>query len=83
MTLQTIETKLSTSITDLKKNPMAVIDEANGEPVAVLNRNKPAFYCLTPELFELFMEMMDDEMLMEEAVARRNEKRIKVTLDEL
>lgn len=32
------------SISDLKKNPTAVIEAAGGFPVAVLNRNTPAAY---------------------------------------
>ncbi|MGO3785882.1 MAG: type II toxin-antitoxin system Phd/YefM family antitoxin [Pseudoalteromonas prydzensis] len=40
------------SVSDLKKNPMAVIEAAEGCPVAILNRNKPAFYCVPVEMFE-------------------------------
>ncbi len=33
------------SISELKKNPMAVLAQGEGESVAILNRNKSAFYC--------------------------------------
>lgn len=35
---------VAASITELKANPMKVATSADGEPVAVLNRNEPAFY---------------------------------------
>ena len=31
------------SVTELKKNPMATAASGNGFPVAILNRNEPAF----------------------------------------
>ena len=36
----------SASISELKKNPMATVSAGDGFPVAILNRNQPAFYCI-------------------------------------
>jgi antitoxin StbD len=36
----------SASVSDLKKKPMAVVKASEGFPVAILNRNKTAFYCI-------------------------------------
>ena len=33
----------SVSITELKRSPSAVIEQAGSEPVAVLNHNRPAW----------------------------------------
>ncbi len=33
-----------TSITELKKNPTAIIENSEGSPVAILNHNTPAAY---------------------------------------
>ena len=34
------------SISQLKANPMKVVASGQGMPIAVLNRNAPAFYCV-------------------------------------
>ncbi len=71
------------SITELKINPMQVMEEAEGAPVAVLNRNKPAFYCVPPELYERMMDMLEDIELAKIVRARQGEKSIPITLEEL
>ena len=38
--------EVAASITELKANPMKVAGSAYGDPVAILNRNEPAFYCV-------------------------------------
>ena len=42
----------SASVSELKKNPMATVSAGEGYPVAILNRNQPAFYCVPAELYE-------------------------------
>ena len=49
MALHQILAEQAASITDLKRNPMGVIQESESGIVAILNRNQPAFYCITPE----------------------------------
>lgn len=44
-------------ITDLKRNPMWIADEVSEEAVAILNRNKPVFYCISPELLAYYQEI--------------------------
>lgn len=52
------------SMSDFKRNPAQVLRTAGEKPVAVLNHNRPAFYMITPKLFEAFVEeMADREML--------------------
>lgn len=50
----------SVGISDLKKNPMGVVEAAGGEDLVVLNRNKPAFYCVTPERFAAMVAALKD-----------------------
>ncbi|WP_084659793.1 type II toxin-antitoxin system mRNA interferase toxin, RelE/StbE family [Vibrio sonorensis] len=50
---------VAASITELKANPMKVATSAHGEPVAVLNRNEPAFYCVPAEAYEMMMDRLD------------------------
>ena len=56
--INTVLTRAVTSITELKKNPLAVVEAANGETVAVLNHNKPRFYCVPAEAYEALMERL-------------------------
>lgn len=84
--VQTILTDLTASITEFKTNPMAAISEAYGQPLAVLNRNKPAFYCIPPEVYEQMMEILDDVALAEEVRQRLEDpdaEYVEVSWDEL
>jgi antitoxin StbD len=74
---------MTASITELKTNPMQMVEAAGGEAIAILNRNKPAFYCVPATLYEEMMEMLEDAELAAIVRARENEPRIKVSLDEL
>jgi len=46
---------VAASITEVKANPMKVATNAYGEPVALLNRNKAAFYCVPAKASEMMM----------------------------
>lgn len=71
------------SISDLKKNPMETVGNGQGEVVAILNRNTPAFYCVPAELYEKMMDLIDDQELLKIAAERENEPTVKVTIDDL
>ncbi len=49
----------SVSITELKRSPSAVLEQAGAEPVAVLNHNRPAAYLLSPEVYESMLERLN------------------------
>jgi antitoxin StbD len=51
------------SITELKRNPIGILKEGNGSAVAILNHNKPAFYCVPPDLFAYYVELAEDAEL--------------------
>ncbi len=40
---------ISAGISELKKNPMSVIEQGDGLPIAILNRNQPVFYAVPAE----------------------------------
>jgi len=71
------------SISDLKKNPMKVVTQGQGESVAILNRNKPAFYCIPAKAYEELLNRMEDMELNALADTRAGQERIKVDLDDL
>jgi len=76
---------MSSSITDFKANPNAVIEKSRGEAVVVLKSNEPCFYAVPPELYESMLEAMEDLALLMEANARMNdcEEPVEVSLDKL
>lgn len=79
----TVLAEVTASISELKRNPMATVAAGDGFPVAILNRNEPAFYCVPARAFEAMMDRLEDIELNAVADARSGEKRIRVTLDEL
>ena len=74
---------VTTSISELKKNPMAVVEQGEGFPVAVLNRNQPAFYCVPAAAYEALMDKLEDVELAMIVEARKNQKEIAVDIDDL
>ena len=76
---------MSTSITEFKANPNAVMLESEGEAIAVLKSNEPCFYAVPPELFEIMSEAMEDLALLLQANTRLNDgkKLIDVNLNDL
>ena len=55
--------KYSVSISELKKNPSQLIESGGGEPIAVLNHNKPTAYLVPAETYIKMMEIIDDAEL--------------------
>ena len=81
--MQNIFASASVSISELKKNPNAVIGAADGAPVAVLVHNKPTAYLVPAATFQQMMEQLEDAELAALVQARKQERSVKVTLDEL
>lgn len=71
----------SISMTEFKKNPAQVLRTAGEKPVAVLNHNRPAFYMLTPKLFEALVEELSDRYLVELARQRLAHKDTAIEVD--
>ena len=71
------------SVTELKRSYAAVIADAEGEAVAVLNNNKPEAYLIPAEAYEQLIDRLED---MEDALtvlARQHEPSVEVSLDAL
>ncbi len=83
--MQMILADVAVSMSEFKKNPAAILREANNRPVAVLNHNKAAFYMIEPELFEAIMEEIADQDLYKKVLARLADKSsaVEVNLDDL
>ncbi len=53
----------SVSITELKRSPSAIIEQAGDEAVAVLNHNRPAAYLLPAATYEAMLDRLDTDYL--------------------
>ncbi len=71
------------SVTELKKNPMGTVAAGEGFPVAILNRNEPAFYCVPTKTYEAMLERLEDLELNAIADQREGQKIHKVSLNDL
>ena len=81
--MQRVEANIAVSVSDLKKSPSAVMDEANGEAVAVLNHNRIMAYMVPASVYEAMLEKLDDIRLIEIIRKRADEKGISVDIDAL
>jgi antitoxin StbD len=76
---------VTVSISDLKKNPAAVIAEAKVRQVAITNRNRPVAYIVSPEVWDHISDVFADrkiERMAEEALENPGEW-VEVSIDDL
>jgi antitoxin StbD len=78
-----ILSEITASVSELKRNPMGTVAAGEGFPVAILNRNSPAFYCVPASAYEALMDRIEDLELNAIADARANRPVIKIKLDDL
>ena len=78
-----ILTTTSASVTELKKDPMNTVAAGEGFPVAILNRNEPVFYCIPRKAYEVLMDKLEDSELNAIADARKGQKKVRVSINDL
>ena len=83
--MEPIYADLSISMSEFKKNPAQVLRSAGERPVAVLNHNRPAFYMITPSVFEALIDHAEDRALTNIARQRLalKDTAIEVNIDEI
>ncbi len=81
--VQSIRASACVSVSDLKKNPSAVMEAAGGKAIAILNHNRPVAYVVPVEEYERMLEVIDDAELAIVAKQRMSGPSVKVTIDEL
>jgi antitoxin StbD len=81
--MQSVLADKAVSVSELKKNPSAVIGGAQGGPVAVLNHNRVMGYVVPAAAFEAMVERLEDLELAELVRARTGETPVPVSLDDL
>ncbi len=74
---------ITAGISELKKNPMAVVEQGEGFPVAILNRNTPVFYAVPAAAYEALIDKLEDMELGDIVRQRQGEPVIKVDINEL
>lgn len=80
---QRVEADLAVSVTELKKNPAAVLAAAQDQAVAVLNHNRVVGYLVAPDVWEYAQELHDDAKIVERLEARKPGKPVRVSIDDL
>ena len=83
--MQPILSNYTASITELKKSPTHILEQAGNEAVAILNHNVASAYLVPRELYEKMIDVIDDYYLSKKVQERLNDKEetIKVSLDAL
>ena len=83
--MKQILSSCSASISELKKNPTALLNEAEGSPIAILNHNIPTAYLIPAETYEWLMDKLEDAELTQIVTDRAHEKKraIEINIDDL
>jgi antitoxin StbD len=83
--MDTLYADYTISMSEFKRNPAQVLRATGDKPVAVLNHNRPAFYLITPKLFEALVEELADRDLVDLARQRlaMADQAVEVDLDQL
>ena len=78
--MQPILANYTASITELKKSPTQILEQAGSEAVAILNHNIASAYLVPSELYEKMIDIIDDYHLAQIVEERLNEEEMKEML---
>lgn len=83
--MDTVLTKVTTSISEFKKNPNESVAKAGNQAFAVLTNNKPSFYVVPPELFDEIAEILWEREIMPVILERMNDgsKAIRLKIEDI
>ncbi len=83
--MEIISAKFSVSISELRKNPIALIQKSEGSPIAILNHNKLTAYLVPASTYETLLEQIEDYELGKIILERKSQKdkAVEVSIDEL
>jgi antitoxin StbD len=79
----TILSETAASLLELKNDPLAIVAAGDGFPVAILDHDEPAFYCIPARTFETLMDKLEDMELAAIVESRKSQTEIDVAWDEL
>jgi antitoxin StbD len=83
--MQPILANYTASISELKKSPTQLLNNAGDEAIAILNHNVASAYLVPSKLYEKMMDIVDDYYLGKLVEERLNDgdKPIRVNIDDL
>ncbi len=81
--MQVVYAEKTVSVTELKRNFSAILSQAEDDPVAVLNHNRPEAYLLSAAHYERLLERLEDLEDMKLVQERSGGTFVEVTLNEL
>jgi antitoxin StbD len=81
--MQVIHAEAAVSLAELKQDPVSVLEQSEGEPVAILSGDHAAAYLLSAERYEKLLEALDDLTLAELVRQRQGQDRIKIDVHDL
>lgn len=81
--MDTIYSNITVSVTELKRNFVNVIKQADESPVAILNHNRPEAYLLPAAHYERLLAYVEDLEDMKSMQERANGPFVEVSIDDL
>ncbi len=81
--MQTVYAEKTVSVTELKRNFSAILSQAEDDPVAVLNHNRPEAYLLSAAHYERLLERLEDLEDIKLVQERSGGPFVEVALNEL
>lgn len=84
--MEAVKTEMITSITEFRSDMQGTLKRAKRKPFAVLSNNKPSFYVVSPEQFELVAQILADLESAPKLKARMASSKVNavsISLDEL
>lgn len=81
--METIYTKNTVSVTELKKNFSEVLNVAKNAPVAILIHNKPEAYLLSSEYYVKLLEQLEELEDIKLCLKRNNDAFVDVDINKL
>lgn len=79
----TILAETAASLAELKENPLATVASGEGFPVAILDHNEPAFYCIPAKAYEALIDKLEDIELAALVELRQGQQEISVDWNDL
>ena len=79
--MKSVLANCSASISELKRNPISLIEKSDGEPIAILNHNKQIAYLIPAETYEKLLDSIEDYQLGIIVKERQNEKKSAIAVD--
>lgn len=81
--MDTIYSNITVSVTELKRNFVNVIKQADESPVAILNHNRPEAYLLPAAHYERLLAYVEDLEDIKSMQERANGPFVEVSIDDL